>query len=95
MEAYLLTGRPEKVSEGCEEAIEEEEEDEEAEEITEKEEPKLISTEKKVNHLCKCWSKEPTIKFHTKEVFSDGWTRLVCSQCGKVKFKRGKEAEAE
>jgi len=73
---------------------EEEEEDEEAEEMTEKEEPTLLSKEK-VNHLCKCWSKKPSLKFHTKEVFSDGWTRLVCSQCGKVKFKRGEEAEVE
>ena len=43
--------------------------------MTEKEEPTLISTEKKVKRLCKCWSKKPIIKLHTKEVFSDGWTR--------------------
>ncbi len=63
--------------------------------MTEKEEPTLILTEKKVEHLCKCWSKKPTIHPHTKEVFSDGWTRWVCSNCGKVKFTRGEEAEAE
>ena len=72
----------------------EEEEDDEAEEITEKEKPTLLSTEK-VKRLCKCWSKEPTLKLQTKEVFSDGWTRWVCSNCGKVKFTRGEEAEAE
>jgi hypothetical protein len=36
--------------------------------MTEKEEPTLISAERKVNQLCKCWSKEPTIKLHTMEV---------------------------
>ena len=60
----------------------------------EKEEPTLIS-KKKVKHLCKCWSKKPSLKRHTKEVFSDGWTRWVCSNCGKVNFTRGEEAEAE
>jgi len=75
---------------------EEEEEDDEAEEITEKVKPILLSMEK-VEILCKCWSesKKFTLKIHTKEVFSDGWTRFVCSRCGQVKFKRGKEAEAE
>ena len=56
--------------------------------MTEKEAPTLISKEK-VEYLCKCWSKKSTIKLHTKEVFSDGWTRWVCSKCGKVKFTRG------
>jgi transposase-like protein len=56
----------------------------------------LISTEK-VNHLCKCWTKPrpPSLKRHTKEVFSDGWTRWVCSNCGKVKFTWGEEATGE
>jgi len=54
----------------------------------EKEEPTLIS-KKKVKHLCKCWSKKPILKRHTKEVFSDGWTRWVCSNCGKIKFTTG------
>ncbi len=57
--------------------------------MTEKEKPTLISTERKVKRLCKCWSKELILKLHTKEVFSDGWTRWVCSQCGKVNFTRG------
>lgn len=61
--------------------------------MTDKEEPTLISKEKKVEHLCKCWSKKPAIKLHTKEVFSDGWTRWVCSNCGKVKFTLGEVAE--
>ena len=56
--------------------------------MTEKEEPTLISTEK-VNHLCKCNSKKPTLKLHTKEVFSDGWTKWTCSNCGKIKFTMG------
>jgi len=56
--------------------------------MTEKEEPTLISKEK-VEYLCKCWSKKSTIKLHTKEVFSDGWTKWICSKCGKVKFTRG------
>ena len=59
------------------------------EEMTEKEESTLISTERKVKRLCKCWSTEPTLKLQTKEVFSDGWTRWVCSNFGKVKFTRG------
>lgn len=57
-------------------------------EMTGKKEPILISTEK-VKHLCKCWSGKPTLKLHTKKVFSDGWTRWVCSNCGKVGFTRG------
>ena len=59
--------------------------------MTEKEEPTLISTEK-INHLCKCWSKKPTLptlKTHTKEGYSDGWTKWVCSECGQVKFTIG------
>jgi len=64
------------------------------EEMPEKEEPTLISTEK-AKHLCKCWSKKPTLKLHTKEVFSDGWTRWVCSNCGKVKFTRGMALKEE
>ena len=56
--------------------------------MTEKEKPTLLSTEKKSQRLCKCWSKEPALKRHRKEVFSDGWTRWVCSNCGKVKFKK-------
>jgi len=59
------------------------------EEMTEKEKTTLISTERKVKRLCKCWSKELILKLYTKEVFSDGWTRCVCSNCGKVKFTRG------
>jgi len=58
--------------------------------MTEKEEPTVISKER-VERLCKCWTKPrpPSLKRHTKEVFSDGWTRWVCSQCGQVKFTRG------
>jgi len=53
----------------------------------------LISTERNVERLCKCWSEEPTLKRHRKEVFSDGWTRYVCARCGKVKFTWRKEAK--
>jgi len=64
--------------------------------MTEKVEPILISMEK-VKRLCKCWvkPKPPTLKIHTKEVFSDGWTRWVCSKCGQVKFTRGIIVEEE
>jgi len=65
--------------------------------MTEKEEPTLLSKEK-VKILCKCWTKKPTsptLKTHTKEVFSDGWTKWTCSECGQVKFTMGEEAEAE
>jgi len=60
--------------------------------MTEKEEPTRISKEK-VKRLCKCWTKkmDPILKIHTKEVFSDGWTRWVCSNCGQVKFTMGEE----
>jgi hypothetical protein len=40
----------------------------------------------KVRHPCKCSSTDPE---HTKEDSEDGWTRLVCSSCGGVKFVRG------
>ena len=64
--------------------------------MIEKEEPTLIS-KKMARYLCKCRkiSKKDTPKTttHTKEVFSDGWTRWVCSRCGQVKFSRGEEAE--
>jgi len=67
----------------------------EAEEMTEKEEPKLLSTERIVKRLCKSSAHKPpgAITAHKKEVFSDGWTRWVCSQCGQVKFVLGEEAE--
>ena len=57
--------------------------------MTEKEEATVISKEK-VERLCKCWSKPkpPTLKRHTKEVFSDGWTKFICSTCGQVSFTR-------
>ena len=58
-------------------------------------EPTLLSTGK-AKILCKCWSgkpKPPTAKLHSKEVFSDGWTRWVCSNCGKVKFTMGMTLE--
>ena len=63
--------------------------------LTEKEKPTLISIEKKAELLCKCWTKKrpPTLKLHMKQVFSDGWTRWVCSTCGKVKFNWRKEAK--
>jgi len=63
--------------------------------LTEKEGPILISTERKVERLCKCWTKKvpPTLKLHMKQVFSDGWTRYVCARCGKVKFTWRKEAK--
>jgi len=64
------------------------------EEMTEKEEPILLSTEK-IKHLCKCWSGKPTLKLHTTEVSSDGWTRWTCSNCGKVKFTMGMTFEEE
>ncbi len=62
--------------------------------MTEKEEPTLISTEK-VKHLCESGAHKPSgvIVLHKKEVFSDGWTRWVCSQCGQVRFTMGKAAE--
>ncbi len=58
--------------------------------------PTLISTGK-VKHPCKCTviSKKdpPKTTSHTREVFSDGWTRWVCSKCGQVKFSKGYEEE--
>jgi len=58
------------------------------EEKTEKVEPTLISKEI-VKHLCKCWHGKQTLKLHTKEVFSDGWTKWTCSECGQIKFTKG------
>jgi len=37
----------------------------------------------KVRYPCKCNKTDPE---HTKEDSGDGWTRYVCSSCGKVKF---------
>jgi len=64
--------------------------------MTEKEKPTLLSAEK-VKRLCKSGAHRPpgSITLHKKEVFSDGWTRWVCSQCGQVKFVLGDEAELE
>ena len=65
------------------------------EEMAEKEEPTLIS-KKKARHLCKRSKHDPhKATPHTKEVFSDGWTRWVCSKCGQVKFTKGMTFEEE
>ena len=63
--------------------------------MTEKEKPTLLSTERIVKRLCKSGAHRPpgSITIHKKEVFSDGWTRWVCSKCGQVKFTRGEESE--
>ena len=60
------------------------------EELTEKEEPIRISKEK-VRRLCKssAHTSPGANLIHTKEVFSDGWTKYVCHTCGQVKFTRG------
>jgi len=59
--------------------------------MTEKGEPRLISTERRVKRLCKSGAHKPpgAILLHRKEVFSDGWTKWVCYKCGQVKFTRG------
>ena len=64
--------------------------------MTEKEVPLRISNEK-VRRLCKssAHTSPGSIINHTKEVFSDGWTRYVCCTCGQVKFTMGEEAEGE
>ncbi|MBA7552611.1 hypothetical protein ES705_45180 [subsurface metagenome] len=65
--------------------------------ISVKEGPVLVSAGK-VKRVCKCWVKKPkvpTFKLHTKEVFSDGWTKFVCSDCGQVKFALGERVEPE
>ncbi len=65
---------------------------EHSEEVTEKEEPTLISKEK-AKHPCKC--SEHRAVLHKKEVFSDGWTKWICSKCGQVKFTRGKTSKED
>jgi predicted SprT family Zn-dependent metalloprotease len=40
-------------------------------------------TKKKIRYSCKCNRTDPE---HTIEDAGDGWTRYVCSSCGKVKF---------
>ena len=64
--------------------------------MTEKEELTLISTER-VKRLCKSGAhRSPgSILPHKKEVFSDGWTRWVCSKCGQVKFTIGMTFKGE
>jgi len=37
----------------------------------------------KVRYPCKCNKTDPR---HTEEDSGEGWTRYVCSSCGKVKF---------
>lgn len=57
--------------------------------VTDNEEPTLIS-KKKILHPCRCWAKKttPILKPHTKTVSSNGWSRLICSNCGKVNFTK-------
>jgi predicted SprT family Zn-dependent metalloprotease len=42
-----------------------------------------MMVKQKVRYPCKCNRADPE---HTKEDQEDGWTRYVCSSCGKVKF---------
>ncbi len=42
-----------------------------------------MSAKRTVRYPCKCGRTDPE---HTKEDGGDGWTRYVCSSCGKVKF---------
>ncbi len=42
-----------------------------------------MMAKKKVRYPCKCSKVDPQ---HTIEAQEDGWTRYVCSSCGKVKF---------
>jgi len=42
-----------------------------------------MMAKKKVRYPCKCSRTDPE---HTMEDQEDGWTRYVCSSCGKVKF---------
>ncbi len=62
------------------------------EELPEKEEPVRISKEK-VKRPCKSKLHDPPGKIvrHTKEVYSDGWTKWIClaTNCGQVKFTMG------
>jgi len=56
------------------------------EEMTEKEKTPLISTKRKSNISASVGCAR---KLYTKEVFSDGWTSWICSNCSKLKFTRG------
>jgi len=62
--------------------------------VTEEEVHLRISKEK-VRRMCKSSSHASpgSLFVHTKEVFSDGWTRYVCNTCGQVKFTMGEEEE--
>jgi len=42
-----------------------------------------MMAKQKVRYPCKCSKVDPQ---HTIEAQEDGWTRYVCSSCGKVKF---------
>ncbi len=42
-----------------------------------------MTAKQKVRYPCKCSKVDPQ---HTVEAQEDGWTRYVCSSCGKVKF---------
>ena len=42
-----------------------------------------MMAKQKVRYSCKCNRTDPE---HTIEDAGDGWTRYVCSSCGKVKF---------
>ena len=42
-----------------------------------------MMVKQKVRYSCKCSRTDPE---HTIEDGGDGWTRYVCSSCGKVKF---------
>ena len=60
------------------------------EEMITKGDPTLLST-KEVKRLCKSNTHRPPglITLHTKEVFSDGWTKWICLSCGQLKFTMG------
>ena len=57
-----------------------------------REEEVVRISKERIKRLCANSSHSvPGIFSHTKEVFSDGWTRYVCLNCGQVKFARGEE----
>ena len=56
-------------------------------------EPVVRLSRGKGRRPCKCTvagkKVPPGFILHSEEVFSDGWTRWVCSGCGGVKFSFG------
>ena len=54
-------------------------------------------SKKKVRRPCKSTEHQPNwaMGFHSEEIYSDGWTKLVCIRCGRVSYQLIMKTEAK